>query len=330
MVSVIIPVRNGVSTIGACLEAALASDCPEFEVIVVDDCSGDGSAAEVRKFPGVKLISLNMRMGASGARNEGARAAAGDVLFFTDADCVLRKNTLSAALEALGRSGPRTAVGGTYEREPFDNKNFFSRFQAAFINYSELKNPDNPDYIAAHALAIRADTFRKAGGFPDNFFLPMIEDVELSHRLRRAGVKLFMERGVLVRHIFNYGLRRSLVNAFRKARNWTLYSLKNRDLLSDSGTAGTELKLNTVSWYFAALAIFLSSTLGNPLLLFPAVIIFGLNIYVNRNLLASFRTEGDAFFSMAAPLYYLFLYPAPVGMGALSAISAHFLKRERA
>jgi glycosyltransferase involved in cell wall biosynthesis len=332
LVSVIIPVRNGSSTLACCLEAVLASECLEFEVIVVDDCSEDASAGVAQRFPGVKLIRLKDHMGAAAARNEGARAASGDVLFFTDADCVLRKDTLSYAEEAIRREGIDTAVGGTYARVPFDDESFFSRFQAVFINYSELKNADDPDYIASHALAIRADTFRETGGFPDkkNFFLPMIEDVELSHRLRRAGKKLVMARGVLVSHIFNYGLRRSLMNAFRKSMNWTAYSLKNKDVLSDSGTAGTELKLNTISWFFAALAIAARAALGNALLLVPAVAVFALNVFANRRLLAAFRIKGNFLpFSIFAPLYYLFLYPVPVGVGAAAGILKYAARKGR-
>jgi len=42
-------------------------------------------------------------------------------------------------------------------------------FQSVFINYFELKRPEAPDYIATHAMAINAGTFRKSGGFPAEF-----------------------------------------------------------------------------------------------------------------------------------------------------------------
>ena len=90
----------------------------------------------------------------------------------------------------------------------------------------------------------------KSGGFKENF-LPILEDVEFSHRLRRTGFKLTMNPEILVRHIFNFTLIKSLKNAFRKSLYWTIYSLKNKDLLTDSGTASIELKFNVASFFLA-------------------------------------------------------------------------------
>ena len=312
-ISVIIPNYNGGKTIGDCLEAVLASDYGEFEVIVVDDCSSDDSIEVIKRFP-CKLVRLDRHSGAAKARNAGAWQSRGEILFFTDADCLLQHDTLTVASETAALEGPDVIVGGTYTLLPHD-KRFFSRFQSVFINYSETKQAANPDYLATHALAIHARTFRDNHGFAEDF-LPILEDVEFSHRLRRAGYRLVLSPAIQVRHIFNYSLYRSLRNAIRKARYWTLYSLRNRDLLRDSGTASTELKLNVAAYLAVALLLFTYFASGNSVLLVPAAMVLATNAWVSRGLLKAFFRTGGLGFASAAALYYLLLYPLAVGLGA--------------
>jgi len=150
-ISIIIPNYNGESTIGKCLEAVYLSSYRDFEVIVIDDCSRDSSIEIIKRFP-CKLIRLDKHSGASKARNLGAWNSAGEVLFFIDSDCLLGIDTLSIVNESFAQDGDRV-IGGTYTKIPYDN-DFFSTFQSIFINYSETKNKDKPDYIATHAMAI--------------------------------------------------------------------------------------------------------------------------------------------------------------------------------
>ncbi|MEK7758380.1 MAG: glycosyltransferase family A protein, partial [Pseudomonadota bacterium] len=84
LISVIIPNRNGATTIGKCLDAALASRHANFEVIVVDDSSDDNSISVIAHYP-CKLLRLSKHGGAALARNLGAQHARGAILFFTDA-----------------------------------------------------------------------------------------------------------------------------------------------------------------------------------------------------------------------------------------------------
>ncbi|MBI5025864.1 MAG: glycosyltransferase family 2 protein [Nitrospirae bacterium] len=195
-ISVIIPNYNKSATIGKCLEAAFSSRYENFEVIAVDDCSTDNSLEVIKKFP-CKLIQLKKHSGASKARNTGAENSRGEVLFFTDSDCLLKEDALALASKTIGGS-KNIVIGGTYTRLPYDDS-FFSTFQSIFINYSETRKKD-PDYIPAHALIIDAQLFRDSGGFQEDS-LPILEDVEFSHRLRRSGCKLVMNPEILVQHI---------------------------------------------------------------------------------------------------------------------------------
>ena len=315
LVSVVIPNYNGSKTIGKCLEAVYASDYGNFEVIVVDDCSVDNSLEVIKGFP-CQLIRLQRHAGAAKARNTGARQASGDILFFTDADCLLLRDTLSHAVEAVSSAGANVVAGGTYTPIPYDNR-FFSRFQSVFINYSETRRPADPDYIATHALAIPAQGFRDQQGFAEEA-LPILEDVEFSHRLRRAGYRLRMQPAMQVQHIFGYTLYGSLRNAVRKSMYWTVYSIRNRDLLRDSGTASIELKVNVMAWFVSLWLIAAVMLAGHFTALVLVAALTLSNLFISRRLLRAFYRAAGPGFALAATLYYVLLYPLAVGLGAFA------------
>ncbi len=134
LVSIIIPVRNGAATIARCLEAALASRYERFEVIVVNDGSDDRSAEIIKTFP-CTLVQLPKPSGVSRARNIGACHSHGDILFFTDADCLLNEDTLAIAVASLTAAGRDVVLGGTYTVKPADD-HCCSAFQWLFINHA--------------------------------------------------------------------------------------------------------------------------------------------------------------------------------------------------
>jgi len=324
MISIIIPMRNAEATIGKCLAATFSLVDARYEVIVVDDASEDASVARIRDHP-CKLVRLGVHSGAAKARNIGAQHSAGDILFFTDADCLVAKDVLSRVRKAMSGLSTDLVLGGTYTPIPYD-RDFFSTFQSLFIHYSETKDSENPDYLATHAMAIRAVTFQNIGGFSEDL-LPILEDVEISHRLRRAGYRLRMDPGLQVQHIFRHSLLRSLGNAVRKATYWTLYSLRNRDLLADSGAASRELKVNGLVWLLTATVTLFVLVSGQVRLLLIVPLIEMLNVWVNLRLFTTFLRSKGVLFALAAMLYYTLLYPAAVWMGVLNALARHLAQR---
>ena len=320
LVSVIIPNRNGANTIGTCLAAAQASHHGNFEIIVVDDGSEDNSIDVIERYP-CKLVRLRQHGGAAQARNAGASHSRGRMLFFTDADCLLQRDTLALAARALALEGPNALVGGTYTPAPHDRR-FFSRFQSIFINYFETRRAPAADYIATHALAMDAAVFRSNRGFAEDV-RPILEDVEFSHRLRRSGCRLVMNPSIQVQHIFNYSLIRSLRNAFVKSMYWTDYAIGNGDLLANSGTASVELKLNVL--IFAGNAGLLSGFVltGKMILLAFMALALAFNLFVNRGLLLAYHRAEGLGFALMATLYYLLLYPLAVGAGAGAGMLQH-------
>ncbi len=112
LVSVIVPARNEAHHIARCVQSLLAQDYPRFEVIVVDDCSDDGTSAIVSRLAErdkkLRLVQGNPLpegwMGKAHAAYQGYRRAAGEWLLFTDADtehtpCLL-SGVMSLVLES--------------------------------------------------------------------------------------------------------------------------------------------------------------------------------------------------------------------------------------
>jgi glycosyltransferase involved in cell wall biosynthesis len=317
LISVVIPNRNGAAVIGKCLGAAFASDHRRFEVIVVDDGSQDASVEIIRAFP-CKLVRLERHGGVSKARNAGARASSGELLVFVDNDCLLEPDALRVADAAYGRRGDRV-LGGTYTPAPHDG-DFFSRFQSVFIHHFETKKAA-PDYVAAHAMVVDADLFRRSGGFVEDSFIGVaasVEDVELSHRLRRAGCELAMDAAIRVQHVFRFTLSRSLGNAIKKARYWTMYSLGNGDLLADSGTASVELKTNVLVALAQAVLLACAAAAGAAWPLAGIAPLLALNLVVSRRLVAAWSRAQGLPFAALATLYYTTVYAAAVGAGGLA------------
>jgi len=292
-------------------------------VIVVDDCSADNSVEIINQFP-CRLLRLEKQGGASRARNMGAKNSLGNALFFIDVDCVVQDHTILHAINAYDKNSD-CVIGGSYTPIAFDDI-FFSTFQSIFINYSELRNIE-PDYIAGHAMVIDRDIFEKSGGFPENF-IPIIEDVEFSHSLKRSGQRLIMDSAILVRHIFNYDLRKSLRNAFRKSKYWIAYSMGNRDLMADSGTASVELKFNvfcsSLTWFFFLCLVISPDTF----FLVCMVVVFTFNLAVNRSLVRAFFREKGIAFGLKATLYYSMIYPLAVAAGGAAGM-AYYLRSQR-
>jgi hypothetical protein len=175
-------------------------------------------------------------------------------------------------------------------------------------------------------MAISAETFRNIGGFSE-VLMPILEDVEISHRLRRAGYRLRMDPGLQVQHIFRHSLSRSLGNAVRKATYWTIYSLRNRDLLADSGTASRELKVNGLAWLLTATVGLFVLVSGQVRFILIVPLIEMLNVWMNRRLFTAFLRSKGALFALAAMLYYTLLYPAAIWMGAFNGLARHLAQR---
>lgn len=193
----IVPSFNSTATIRNCLGSIFDQDVDEpFEVIVVDS-SSDGTEALIRKdFPEVELLHLGEQTMPARARNLGAERARGDLLAFTDADCLPERDWLRSMIKNFDAG--ETIVGGSVlNGRP---ESLISRAEY-FIEFREF-SADSPArrvrFLPSCNFAIRRSVFEEAGGFPE---VRASEDALLAHRLTARGHTIWFDPAVRVRHL---------------------------------------------------------------------------------------------------------------------------------
>jgi glycosyltransferase involved in cell wall biosynthesis len=208
-VSVIIPMYNAAKTAKNCIRSILASDYPDFEVIVVDDASTDNSASAISDLPFKKLV-LDKNSGPGVARNRGVESASGEIIAFTDADCEvprdwLRKIANDFKIHDIG------ATSGGYSR-PINNGSvvLFQFYDTCF------RQRDVPRYIKScitSNFACKKEVFRETGGFPSQ---RINEDMEFGVSLSRK-YRILWNRTNGIGHYFN----NSLPHYFAEQIEWS-------------------------------------------------------------------------------------------------------------
>jgi GT2 family glycosyltransferase len=205
-VSVVVCSYNGAATLEECLASLRRLDYPNFEVILVDDGSTDDTQEIVARFPEVRYIHQTNH-GLSAARNVGARRATGEIVAYTDSDCVADEHWLSYLVSEMRRQNV-DVIGGPNIPPP--NDCWVARCVAA--------SPGGPshvmldDRLAEHVpgcnMAFRREALLALGGF-DEQFRQAGDDVDICWRFLNAGSDIGYAPAAMVWHH-----RRSTVRAY--------------------------------------------------------------------------------------------------------------------
>ena len=196
-VSVVVPVRNGAATIAACVESLLRLDYPRqrFEVIVVDNGSTDRTGALLEAYDREIGIVSERRRGAAAARNRGLRAAGGEVIAFTDGDCVADAGWLRNIVAPVGDAGVGIAGGKILARRPCNRIEAFGEY---IHDHDRAINVARPPYVATANWSSPSSVLREAGGFDEGFLRG--QDSDLSVRILGAGYRLVYVQDAVVYH----------------------------------------------------------------------------------------------------------------------------------
>lgn len=208
--SVVIPHWNGLEHLPVCLAALNAQTCRDFEVLLADNASSDGSQDYVRSHhPWVKLIQLERNAGFTGACNAGMRAAQGEIVVLLNNDTEVAPNWLDELAAAFDRHPEAGAVASRMLL--FDRRDTFHTAGDLFCTSGTAANRgvwqrDTGQFDEGYVFsacggssAYRKSMLDRVGLLDDDFFFSQ-EDVDLSWRAQLQGFKTVYAPSAVVYH----------------------------------------------------------------------------------------------------------------------------------
>ena len=307
LVTLCIPTFNRCEFIGRAIRSALNQtfDRSKYEIIVVDDGSTDGSK-QIAETIGAKVLSSGGRLGPGGARNQAADTALGEILWFVDADVVV--HTDAARCLAAGFDVEQVvAVFGSYDSNP-PAKNFFSQYKNLVHHYYHNRAKDEAQTFWSGCGAVRRNAFLSRGGFDvERYQYPSIEDIELGHRLIKAGGRIRLLRDVQCTHLKVWRFW-NLVHTeiFRRAIPWSRLIVTSGDGIPNDLNVGVGEQARAVLAGILFLAI-LASLAGY---ISPALVLaLGLAVLVaNRDIAVFLNRRGGPLFAICAVFFHQIYY----------------------
>lgn len=270
-ISVVIPVYNGGESFRRCLTQIRQASPPPLEVIVVSDGDTDGSGTLAEQF-GATVIRLPESGGPAKARNIGAQAAKGDILFFVDADVEIRPETIEQVTSAFEQDSSLSALIGSYDDAP-GATNFLSQYRNLLHHYVHQTGQRDAFTFWGACGAIRREVFLAIGGFDERYRRPCIEDIELGYRLRKAGHKIELHKSIQVKHLKRWDVVSMLrADVFYRALPWTALLLQERQITNDLNLQVssrvsvlllfTAVLMLMVAWWFPAALVLMAVCLA--------------------------------------------------------------------
>lgn len=184
-VSIVVPTFRRPALLARCLEAVLAQNYPpaNYEVIIVDDAASDHTRCQVEQYAlrgaegeyTIRYIPVTTSHGPAAARNVGLRAAFGEIIAFTDDDCIPCPKWLQAGVKAMPENGAVIAgkVIVPVPPVPTDYE----------LNASRL---EHSEFVTANCF-VRRTALIEVGGFDERFTAAWREDSDLRFTLHEHG-----------------------------------------------------------------------------------------------------------------------------------------------
>ena len=205
-VSVVVCAYNAESTMTACLDSLRELRYPAYEVVVVDDGSTDRTGVIADQYEGVHVIHQENK-GLSEARNVGMAASTGEIIAYTDSDCVVDPDWLHYLVSTFLSSG-MPAVGGPNLPPPEDSLTASCVAASPGGPLEVLLDDQEAEHIPGCNMAFRREALEEIRGF-DPVYRAAGDDVDVCWRLQNLGYRIGWSPAAMVWHF-----RRNTVSAY--------------------------------------------------------------------------------------------------------------------
>ena len=202
--SVLVCTRNGSRTLEECLASLEKLSYPNFEIIVVDDGSTDQTRQIIQAHPQARYL-FQEPAGLSVARNTAANYASGEILVYTDDDCVVDPDWLTYL--ALAFQDPKVAAAGGPNIPPAPQNLAQACVIAAPGGPAHVLLTDTTaEHLPGCNLAVRKSAFTEVGGFLPKYHAAG-DDVDFCWRLSERGLTIAFHPGAMVWHYRRFSIK---------------------------------------------------------------------------------------------------------------------------
>ncbi len=246
-VSIILVNYNGAEVLPDCVNSIeKLIPISDYEIILVDNASSDGSPELVAQNPHINLIRLSENLGFGAGNNAGAHIATGEFLLLLNTDTILTSNilphliSLMHARPEVGIIGPKLLnADGSFQISISPALGIKGESQARQLNddykkgnihqiEQKYQKTQEVDIVVGAAFFIRANLFHTLGGFDENFFM-YFEESDLCQRAQNQGYKILYTPDVSLIHLKGYSIQKAAnAMAVEYRRSQIYYYQKHR------------------------------------------------------------------------------------------------------
>lgn len=245
--SVILITMNRQQILRQCLESVLRQKFADYEIVIVDNASRDGTGEMVQRlFPEARYFYLPDNIGVPGGRNYGARMATGEICVFMDDDAVFDNDDALEKTAAYFDADNRLGCLAFRILQP---PHCLEEYKSIPRADKKIMNEDYEcSYFCGAGFACRRNILLESGMFWDALFF-IGEELDLSYRLLEKGFKIIRSFGISVIH---YEMPQARIQG-----RWIYYGARNRCWLAVKNLPIPNLFSYTLLWwtYFLLLAI---------------------------------------------------------------------------
>ena len=228
----VVPAHRDSPEFRRCLAALQACDPAPCELVVVVD-GADPEVGATARAAGAKVIDLDVPGGPARARNVGAAASTAPVLYFVDSDVEVPPDAVAAVSRYLGAHPEVDAIIGSYDAAP-PAPGMISQYKNLLNHRVHQQARVEATTFWGACGAVRREAFEGVGGFDQRYTRPCVEDIELGYRLRAAGRRIHVVKGLQVKHLKRWTARSLLrADVLDRAIPWSELIVEREGLTDD-------------------------------------------------------------------------------------------------